>query len=113
VCGAATLVAEISAPAGVEAATSDPGALSSAPKLWKAGEPKTLETVCRFEPSCCGLESCGAVPSLQALMTSAAAATAHHVRRYADMLHPPVVAGEVSSGAVRDAQPTGEGRLRL
>src|SRR5437667_3718421 len=98
-CGAATLVAASSAPAGVEAATGDPGALSSAPKLWKAGEPKTLETVCRFEPSCWGLESCGAVLSLQALATSAAAPMARHVRRYAGMLRPPGNRGEKELGS--------------
>src|SRR6058998_1941230 len=94
VCSGATRAALSNAPAGVELVTGDPGALSSAPNDWNAGDPKTLETVWRLELSCWGLESWGAVPSLHAPAIRAAAATAHHVRRHADMLRPPVVAGE-------------------
>src|SRR2546425_4382128 len=102
VCGAATRAAPSNAPAGVEVVTGDPGALSSAPNDWNAGDPNTLETVCRLELSCWGLEIWGAVPSLHAPAIRAAEATAHHVRRYADMLRPPVV----GCGRECDRQPT-------
>src|SRR3989449_1589701 len=92
--GAATRVALNNAPAGADAVSGEPAALSSAPKLWNAGESNTLETVWRSEPSCWGLESCGAVLSLHAPTTSAAAATAHHVPRCGDMLRPPGVTGK-------------------
>src|SRR2546422_11069859 len=78
VCGAATRVALNNAPAGADAVSGEPAALSSAPKLWNAGESNTLETVWRSEPSCWGLGSCGAGLSLHAPTTSAAAATAPH-----------------------------------
>src|SRR5438445_3171 len=65
-CGGATRAALSNAPAGVDAVTGDPGALSSAPNDWNAGDPKTLETVWRLELSCWGVESWGAVPSWHA-----------------------------------------------
>src|SRR5439155_27194178 len=77
VCSGATRAALSNAPAGVELVTGDPGALSSAPNDWNAGDPKTLETVWRLELSCWGLESWGAVPSLHAPAIRAAAATAN------------------------------------
>src|SRR2546422_7726143 len=62
VCGAATRVALNNAPAGADAVSGEPAALSSAPELWNAGGSHTLVAGWRSEPSCWGLESCRAVP---------------------------------------------------